>query len=185
MCFRLSILLSAISHSKHGRNLVGDTGDVSPTFSGEGNITCHVPSHFYLRALCLEVSKLNVKVVTFCVKSFHVRCYTQPWAQFGGGHGGRLPSLFQTGGHNMPCASHVFLFKFCICRGFKNKSDVCHVLCDELFMLDGRPHIAMLMLKQSLVRLKQSFTDSVSLEILASIKYFLAFFKFLETVKDV
>jgi len=52
-------------------------------------------------------------------------------------------------------------------------------------MLDGRPHIAMLMLKQSLVRLKQSFTDSVSLEILASIKYFLAFFKFLETVKDV
>ena len=36
-------------------------------------------------------------------------------------------------------------------RGFKNKSDVCHVLCEELFMLDGRLHIAKFMLKQSLV----------------------------------
>ena len=26
------------------------------------------------------------------------------WAQFGGGHGGRVPPLFQTGGHNMPCS---------------------------------------------------------------------------------
>ena len=30
-----------------------------------------------------------------------------------------------------------FLFRFCIWRGFKNKSDVCHVLCEEHFMLDG------------------------------------------------
>jgi len=37
-------------------------------------------------------------------------------------------------------SSHFFLFRFCISRGFKNKSDVCHVLCEELFMLDGRPH---------------------------------------------
>ena len=35
---------------------------------------------------------------------------------------------------------HFFLFRFCIWRGFKNKSDDCHVLCEELFMLDGRPH---------------------------------------------
>jgi len=67
------------------------------------------------------------------------------WAQFGGAHEGRLPPLFQTGVHN------IFLFRFCIWRGFKYKSDVCHVLCEELFMLGGRPHIAMLMLKQSLV----------------------------------
>ena len=39
-------------------------------------------------------------------------------------------------------------FRSYIWRGFKNKSDVCHVLCEELFMLDGRPHIAKLMLKQ-------------------------------------
>ena len=26
---------------------------------------------------------------------------------------------------------------FCIWRGFKNKSDVCHVLCEELSMLVG------------------------------------------------
>ena len=50
----------------------------------------------------------------------------------------------------MPCP-HTFLFRFCIWRGFKNKSDVCHVLCEELFMLGGRPYIAKLMLKQSLV----------------------------------
>jgi len=44
---------------------------------------------------------------------------------------------------------HFFLFGFCNWRGFKNKSDVCHVLSEELFMLDGRPHITTLMLKQS------------------------------------
>ena len=31
---------------------------------------------------------------------------------------------------------HFFLFRFCIWKGFKNKSDVCHVLCVEPFMLD-------------------------------------------------
>jgi len=47
-------------------------------------------------------------------------------------------------------------------------------------MLYGRPHIAKLMLK-----VWCEVTDSVSLHISASIKYFLAFYKFLETVKDV
>jgi len=47
--------------------------------------------------------------------------------------------------------SHFFLFRFCIWRGFKNKSEVCHILFEELFLLDGRPHIAKLMLKRSLV----------------------------------
>jgi len=32
---------------------------------------------------------------------------------------------------------HFFLFRICIWRDFKNKIDVCHVLCEELFMLDG------------------------------------------------
>jgi len=36
----------------------------------------------------------------------------------------------------MPCPSHIFLYRFCIWRAFKNKSDVCHVLCEELFMLE-------------------------------------------------
>ena len=35
---------------------------------------------------------------------------------------------------------HIFLFRFCIWRGFKHKSDVCHVSCEEVLMLDGRPH---------------------------------------------
>jgi len=61
------------------------------------------------------------------------------------------PHFFRREGHNMPCPTHIFLFRFYIWRGFKNKSDVCHVLCEELFMLDGRPYIAELMLKQSLV----------------------------------
>jgi len=59
--------------------------------------------------------------------------------------------LVRRGGHNMPCPLHFFLFRFCIWKGFKNKSDVYHILCEELFMLDGWPHIAKLMLKQSLV----------------------------------
>jgi len=46
---------------------------------------------------------------------------------------------------------HFFLFRFCIWRDFKNKSDVSHVLCEELFMLEGRPCIDKLILKQSLV----------------------------------
>jgi len=33
---------------------------------------------------------------------------------------------------------HIFLFKLCICRDFKQESDVFHVLCEELFMLDVR-----------------------------------------------
>jgi len=74
-----------------------------------------------------------------------------------------------------------FLFRFCIWRGFKNESDVCHVLCEKLFMLDGRPDISKLMLKQSLL----CITNAVSLQIFASTKSFLAFFKFVETVKDV
>jgi len=64
---------------------------------------------------------------------------------------GTLPPTFSDGGHNMPCPPHIFLFRFCIWRGFKNKSDASHVLCEELFMLDGRPHVAKFMLKQSLV----------------------------------
>ena len=58
------------------------------------------------------------------------------WAQFGGGHGGRVPHTFSDGGGIICHVPHVFLFRFCIWRGFKNKSDVCHVLCVELFMLD-------------------------------------------------
>jgi len=69
-----------------------------------------------------------------------------------GDTGAVSPNFFRQGGHNIPCPP-LFLFRFCIWRGFKTKSYVCHVLCEELFMLDGRPHIAKLMLKQSLVLL--------------------------------
>jgi len=31
---------------------------------------------------------------------------------------------------------YFYLFRLCIWRGFKIKSDVSHVLCEELFMLD-------------------------------------------------
>jgi len=61
----------------------------------------------------------------------------QPWAQFGGGHGdgGRVLPLFQVGG-KYAMSPPLFLFRFCIWRSSKNKSDVCHVLRDVLFMLD-------------------------------------------------
>jgi len=60
---------------KHGRNLMGDTGDVSPHFFRWGDMICHVPP--------------------------------------------------------------LFLFRFCIWISSKNKSDVWHVLCEVLFMLDA------------------------------------------------
>jgi len=62
------------------------------------------------------------------------------------------PHFFRRGGHNMSCHPHFLLFRFWTWRGFKNKV-VCHVLCEELFVLDGRPYIDKLMLKQSLVSL--------------------------------
>jgi len=37
--------------------------------------------------------------------------------------------FFGRGGHNMPC-SPTFCFRFCIWKGLKNESDVCHVLCE-------------------------------------------------------
>jgi len=72
-------------------------------------------------------------------------------AAIGWGHGGRVPPLFLPVGIHYACPSHFFKFRFCIWIGFKNKSDVCHVLCEELFMLDGRSHIVKLMSKQRLV----------------------------------
>ena len=53
----------------HGRNLVGNTGDVSSTFSGGVNMPCH-PTFFSLGFVFGEVSKIKVMFVTFCVKSF-------------------------------------------------------------------------------------------------------------------
>jgi len=41
---------------------------------------------------------------------------------------------------------HIFIFRSCVWRGFKNKSDACHVLCEELFMLNVTHN--QLMLKQ-------------------------------------
>jgi len=43
------------------------------------------------------------------------------------------PNFFKWWGYNMT----FFLFRFCIWRGLKNKSDICHVFCEELLLLDG------------------------------------------------
>jgi len=74
------------------------------------------------------------------------------WAQFVGGHGGRVPPTFSDGWDIICHATPTFFsLDFVFGEVSKNKSDVCHVFCEELFMLDGRPHKAKLMLKQSLV----------------------------------
>jgi len=60
--------------------------------------------------------------------------------------------LFQTGGQDMPCAPTFFSLGFVFGEVSKRKvMFVMFCVIDELFMLDGRPHIAMLMLKQSLM----------------------------------
>ena len=62
----------------------------------------------------------------------------------------------------------LFLFTFYIQRSSKYKSDVCHILCEVLFMLD---------VTHSQVDVETEFgvvsLDSVSLSILASIKWYL------------
>jgi len=35
-------------------------------------------------------------------------------------------------------STRIFLFKFYISGDFENESDICHVLCEELYMLDVR-----------------------------------------------
>jgi len=55
----------------HGRNLEGDTGDVSPHFLKRGghNMPC-LPHFFLLGFVFREASKLNMTFVTFYVMSF-------------------------------------------------------------------------------------------------------------------
>jgi len=44
--------------------------------------------------------------------SFRLSRHPEPWAQFGGGHGGRVSPPFKTGGHNMPCPPTFFSLGF-------------------------------------------------------------------------
>jgi len=70
----------------------------------------------------------------------------------------------------------LFLLRFCIWRGSKNKSDICHVLREVLFMLDvTQNHVDVergfqVSLDTCVVSLSVISLDSVSLSILASIK---------------
>jgi len=74
-----------------------------------------------------------------------------------------------------------FLFRFCIWRGSKIKSDVCHVLREVLFMLDVTQSQVddetefPVSLDTYVVSLSLISLDSVGLSILASIKWYLAF----------
>jgi len=81
-----------------------------------------------------------------------------------GDTGDVTPNFFKWGGHNMRCPP-LFLFRFCIWRSSKNKSDVCHVLCEVLIMLDCT---------YSQVDVETEFgvvlLDFVSLSVTASIK---------------
>jgi len=76
----------------------------------------------------------------------------------------------------MPCSPPLFLFRFCIWRGSKNKSDVCHVLYEVRFMsnvthseVDDETEFEV-SLDTCVVSLSVISLDSVSLSILASIK---------------
>ena len=63
------------------------------------------------------------------------------------GDTGDVPPLFSEGVDIICHEPPHFFFRFFIWRGFKNNSDVCHLLYEDLFMLDGRPHVAKLLLK--------------------------------------
>jgi len=81
----------------------------------------------------------------------------------------------------MPCPT-TFFSRFFIQRGFKNKNDVCHILCEELFMLG---------ITRSQVDIETEFVwywyDITAPDIFIHFSFdemFLAFCKFLETAKD-
>jgi len=43
--------------------------------------------------------------------------------------------------YNIPCPPHLFLYVLYLDR-FQNKSDICHVLCEELFIRPGGQNLA-------------------------------------------
>ena len=62
--------------------------------------------------------------------------WTQTWAKLGGGHGGRVPPTFPDVREIICHVPPYFYLQVLYLERFQNKSDVCHVLCEELFMLD-------------------------------------------------
>ena len=124
-------------------NLFSTTGAQPGFFLGEAEV---METKSLLKAKLLIVMRIAKETTYFVDKQVTV-LMGAIW-----GHRGGLPPLFQAGGTYYPMSPHFFLFRFCIRRIFKNKN-VFHVLCEEIFMLDGRPHIAKLILKQSLVSL--------------------------------
>jgi len=78
---------------------------------------------------------------------------------------GTCPPAFSVGGDIICHVPPLFLFRFCIWRSSKNKSDVGHVLREAFFMLN---------VTHSQVDVETEFgvvsLDSASLSILASIK---------------
>jgi len=69
-CRNKIIFYSILTFPAHGRNLVGDAGDVSPHFFRRGDIICHVPLLFSLRVCMWRGFKTKYDVFTFCVKTF-------------------------------------------------------------------------------------------------------------------
>ena len=62
---------------------------------------------------------------------------------------GTFPPTFSGGGYNMPCSPTFFSLGFVFEEVSKIK--ICQILCEEVFMLGGRLHIAKFMLNQCLV----------------------------------
>jgi len=61
----------------HGRNLVGDTGDVSPHFFRWRGHNMRCPPTFSLQVLYLEkFQKQKWRLPRFVWSAYHVRCYT-------------------------------------------------------------------------------------------------------------
>jgi len=52
---------------------------------------------------------------------------SKSWVQLGGGHGDVSPPLSANGWDIFCHIPHIFLFRICNWRAFKNKSDICHI----------------------------------------------------------
>jgi len=63
-------------------------------------INCHSKIYFKLQQNELDFATRG--------KFMLVNLALRRWAQFGGGHGGRVPHIFRRGGHNMLCSPTFF-----------------------------------------------------------------------------
>jgi len=92
--------------TEKSRDRIGQTGN------GQTEMSCSGVSHTNASTELLKRERFLYLLCTITKLCGPWNICLLSWAQFGGGHGGRVPPLFQMGGHNMPCPPTFFSLGF-------------------------------------------------------------------------